>query len=392
MAKFFEKFFCPAPWTSLYYHIDNCTPCHLIHNGLNQSPEDYIKSDWLKNIKEDFVKGRVPSVCHQCKTKEDNGFKSTRGAFWNFYNTAQNAEMDISAFTIDAKTQPKRLELRFSNLCNFKCRMCVEDSSSEIAREKKEFNISQKYRSPKLNDRSIYHAAKSDIENLKKLCLENVNIITFTGGEPLLIKEYYDFLDFLIDNNLQDKIALDIFSNCSVYNPQFIDRILKFKLVYFVMSIDGVGKTAEYQRHGTNWTVVKENIYKFNSLPLDMSFNTAISAYVLLDVSSLASFLMHLYRANDKIKTKCYSVQLEHETHARFLPLHLRKVAIEEINKAVAILTPNNFRIFTTELIKLKNILENTSDINSDKFVNFTKQYDAMRNESFETTFGLSLT
>ena len=67
-----------------------------------------------------------------------------------------------------------------------------------------------------------------------------------------MIKECYEILDFIIEQNLTDTVTLELYTNCSVYNLEFINRMLKFKKVNFVMSIDGTEKTAEYQRHGTN--------------------------------------------------------------------------------------------------------------------------------------------
>ena len=138
------------------------------------------------------------------------------------------------------------------------------------------------------------------------------------------------------------------------------------------MSIDGVEKTAEYQRHGTNWNVVKENILKFNSLPFNILFNTAITSYVLLDVSSLAKFLMELYSANNSIQTKCYSVINTNPLHYRYMNVDLKNKAISEIDQAVEILTVSNFEIFVTELKNIKKQLQNNEPEDDYTFKNFT--------------------
>lgn len=351
------------------------------------SPNEYIKSDWLKKIKQDFVNGVVPASCNSCKSREDQGLRSTRGTIWKFHNISEGAELDISKYSIEQETSPRRIEVRFSNLCNFKCRMCNEGSSSEIAKEQQSISIPI-YLNGSTTDSSITKSADSDIEELKQICFDkNLYKVVFTGGEPLLIKEYYDFMDFLIDNKLNESIGIELFTNCSVYNPKFVERLLQFKRVDFIMSIDGVGKTAEYQRHGTNWDVVRENILKFNASPFDISFNTAISSYVLLDVSSLAKFLMELYANNNNINTRCYSVHKDQALHHRFMNLNLRKIAINEIDKAISILTPENFKIFVTELKTIKHNLENTDPTTPSKFTNFTRNLDLIRNESFEDTF-----
>ena len=197
MTKFSECFFCPAPWTHLYYHVDGPSPCHMIRANNGISPKEYLESDWLKNIKQNFINKKIPQECNGCKMREDQGLKSTRGAFWNgYYNLGKEPELDLSQYTIDSQSKINRIELRFSNLCNFKCRMCDETSSSEIAKEKIANNIPIR----KLNyTNSISRSPEEGLEDVKDLSLlSTVERICFTGGEPMLIKEYVSFMDYLI--------------------------------------------------------------------------------------------------------------------------------------------------------------------------------------------------
>jgi organic radical activating enzyme len=392
MPKFSERFFCPAPWTNMYHHINNTTPCHANKNTNNFGPDEYLNSEWLKNLKQDFISNVVPESCKACKFREDQGLKSTRGAMWGYSNVGEEPDMDISQYTIDAPNKLRMIELRSTNLCNFKCRMCSADSSSDIAKEHQKFSIPIYFNSQQMEG-SVFSSPELHIEELKKLCVVNDNLskFVFTGGEPFLIKEYYDFMDFLIANNISKKIELQLYTNCSVYNPKFINYLTQFDKVNFVMSIDGVGKTAEYQRHGTDWSIVKENILKFNSLPFNIFFNTAVTSYVLLDVSSLAKFLMELYNMNNGIQTKCYSVGINHPLHHRYMSADLKNEAIDQIDQAVEILTASNFKIFVTELQNIKKQLQDNDPEDDYTFKNFTNDLDSKRNESFKDVFGYDI-
>lgn len=404
MAKFREKFFCPAPWTNLYYQVNSPSPCHIIRNThLNMTPDEYFNSDWLKQIKTDMIEGRVPEACGNCKRKEDLGLKSTRGAMWQYYNVGPEPEYEnmwfANRFGIDTPTHPRRIEVRFSNLCNMKCRMCDETSSSEWALEKKEHNLPfNEHNNPggkiDTNVKPLLRITSDKIEGLKDLKnLQQLRRICFTGGEPLIIKEYYDYLDFLIENKLNETVDIEFFTNSSVYNPLFIDRIMKFKYVEMVMSIDGVGKTAEYIRHGMPWSTIESNMLKFVELPRPVIpyVTVAISAFTLLDVSNLAKFFMTLHEKNKLIGIKCYTV-LMGGMRFQNAPMHLRERMIEEIDKALEILTVSNYRIFANELENIRKTLVLREPGHTNLFLDYTRTLDRIRNESFEQSFNMPLT
>jgi organic radical activating enzyme len=403
MAKFSEVFFCPAPWTSLYYQTNSPSPCHIIRNTqLNMTPDEYVNSDWLKRIKKDMVEGRVPPECSNCKNKEDLGLKSTRGATWNYYNVGPEPNYEdmwfYQKFDETIPTYPRRIELRFSNLCNMKCRMCDETSSSEWALEKKKHNlpfhrINNKNGELDTNATPILRITEDKIAGLKDpSLLSSLRRVCLTGGEPLIIKEYYEYLDFLINNGYSKNLELELFTNCSVYNPLFADRMMKFKDVELVMSLDGVDKTAEYIRHGMPWATIRKNVLLFNSLPSPVRpfVTVAISAYTLLDVSNLAKFLMELYHQNSIIGIKCYTVLLP-SLKFQNAPVHLQQKMLSEIDKAVDMLTAPNYLIFKNELINLKQKLLPLKDNNTDLFYSYTEKLDEIRNEKFEEVFGLPL-
>ncbi len=380
-----QKFFCPAPWTSMYYHKNTTiSPCHTNRGGRSLSIAEYIESDWLNGLKTSIAEGKVPNGCQMCFDRESRNLKSTRQSFLKYLNF--DAEM-IENF--DPETVFSRIELRSSNLCNFKCRMCDASSSSEIQKENQKYPIIEKFNSVT----SVkFDEDSTNIEELKWF-IDNYPIeqLCFTGGEPMLMKPYYQLMDHILEKGLNEKITLDLFTNCSVYNPLFIDRMLQFKKVLFTMSIDGVGKTAEYQRHGTKWNVVENNMLQYATMPVDIIYNTSISPYVLLDVSSLAKFLIRLYEVNPNIRTRCYAVVSPQALHFENMNEDLRKMAYEQIDKAVEILTPSNFDILTKELLGMKRRLETTEPVNPTLFAQYTQVLDVVRDESFEEVFGYKL-
>ena len=404
MTKFSEKFFCSAPWSHLYYQMNSPSPCHIIRNHhLNMTPQEYFNSDWLKRIKTDMVEGRIPPECSNCKYKEDLGLKSTRGANWRYNNIGPEPHYEdmwfYNMFDENSPTEIRRLEVRFSNLCNMKCRMCDETSSSEWALEKKKHNLptNNAYNNPNgivdTNTTPIIRITEDKIAGLKDISmLRKLRRVCFTGGEPLIIKEYYDYLDFLIESELSSNLEIELFTNCSVYNPLFVNRLNKFKYVELVMSIDGVGKTAEYIRHGMPWSTIERNVKLFNSLknPFNLYFTVAISGYTLLDVANLARFYMEMYEANNNISVKCYTVLMQ-SLRFQNAPDHLKHRMLAQIDEAIEILSVPNYDTFRNELKNIKAELGKMEKGNTKVFCEYTEKFDKIRNESFKETFGISL-
>jgi organic radical activating enzyme len=347
---------------------------------LPMSPSEYFESNWLKSLKQEFLEGKQPARCNSCWIKERQGLKSIRTYF-------------TKQFSFDealSQNSTKHLELRESNLCNFACRMCNPTDSVKLEREIKDHpELSEFYR-PNLN---------SDMseENWQKILDTSLGLsaLFLTGGEPMLMKRYYDLLDHLIANGKNETIELKIYTNCSVYNPIFVDKLLKFKNLTLMLSIDAVGKTAEYQRYGTDWQVVRTNIFKFLELPIRLSIHSTITAYSILDISSLADFFVEVRKYN-KLKAKL----IKFSAHVARIPapldyanlnLELRAKAIIEIDRAIAKLSYGLFSIYVEELIALRKQIMERKECNYSSFVNMTKTLDKARNQSFEEVFGYKI-
>lgn len=241
--------FCHRPWTEMHIEENgNITPCcvmpsniHFVANGI----ENYQKSDKLKEIKEYFLKNKQHPHCQFCWDAERNGVRSQRG----------KDKTDL--------TKLKKIHLRFNNICNFKCRMCNPKFSSTWAEENK---IHKYFVHDYTLDKDIFETTN----DLYKLILDNrdtIEQIDISGGEPLITKVNYNFLNFLINNDLTH-ITLAYSTNLSKINYEDIDLISlfkKFDKVMLSISVDGYGKAVEYSRHGFKWDTFIKNLSEVKS-------------------------------------------------------------------------------------------------------------------------------
>lgn len=283
---------------------------------------EFLNSDYLKNLKEKFLKNEYDDTCSGCKRLEDKGLQSIRSHFFNMYGDSTTEKLTY-------------MELRASNLCNFECKMCDAKSSSLIAGK-------------------VFSISDEDFDEIKKLA-ENLKVLTLTGGEPFLIKHYYSLLDHLIEKQKTD-IRLRIYTNASVYNQLFIDKILKFNSA-LDLSIDAVGEVAEQQRVGTKWNVVNSNIEKFLALPLPIKFHTTLTSISILGVDKLAEYFQEILQRYPNCN---FTV------HTAIKPAALSIInmidsadAIASIDRAMPFLDNIKFNQFKNQLVQYRNMLIN---------------------------------
>jgi len=359
--------FCPAPWVSLFYHANSAAVCCANKVKVdNVSPTDFANSEFVKSLKQEFLEGKQPQSCSHCWQSESLNLQSIRQHYLRRYS-----ESAVNLNTV------KHLELRASNLCNFKCRMCNSSDSILIKRETDDHAI-------------IDEIDDYNWEEIKILC-KNLRMLILTGGEPTIIKRYYELIDYLIEEGLHRTIGLIVFTNCSVYNSKFFERITQFKRYTVNLSLDAVGKIAEYQRHGTVWSTVETNIMKLvEILGNNCGIHTTLTAYNILGIDDLATFLLKIHLTNTNLNYKIHSTTSPAALNFNNLPQICREEAINKIQSAIDKLTDPVFEVYVKELLNVKNKLT-TSNTQTMSFAQYTKKFDLMRNESFEDVFGYKI-
>ena len=111
---------CPLPNLHIFLQPQGVRPC-CSYTTISILPLDkFWNSDELANINPALEKGQPLSGCQHCQNKEKIIGVSTRlEALSEWGKTAK-------------QEAPTYLDLRLSNLCNFRCRSCEPDFSSGI--------------------------------------------------------------------------------------------------------------------------------------------------------------------------------------------------------------------------------------------------------------------
>lgn len=277
-----EKF-CIVPWIHLNPEPSgNVKPCCAYSDNQDEilklqdySLEEIWNHERQKNIRRQFLNNEMPKGCATCIQRENSNGHSYRMAMNERFE--KHIEPSIENTKPDGTYDNFNLvfwDFRFSNICNFKCRMCGHGCSSSWHDD---LDKESKSKLPKIID-SSYHG--KDLMKYVDQFIDVVEEIYFAGGEPLLMTEHYQILDKLIEKERYD-VFLRYNTNLSTIKYKSYDLIeiwRKFKNVHLFLSLDGFGENAEYSRSGTNWARVESNLKELldSKLPIVISLTLNI--------------------------------------------------------------------------------------------------------------------
>ena len=181
--------------------------------------------------------------CATCFEREARGIYSHR----------QRLNHEFGATARDGSAALVSLDLRFSNLCNQRCRMCCPSASSKIGQEQggPESSLSYAF--------TDFDSCRQQVEPL----LPALRHVYFAGGEPLIMPEHAAFLRWLLDRGRAD-IRLGYNTNLSRLDAgkegTVLDLWRQFARVEVEVSVDGVGAVGELIRKDMSWPVVSANL------------------------------------------------------------------------------------------------------------------------------------
>lgn len=264
---FENKSFCMYPWIHLHaFPTGEAYPCcnTEMSESVGNTRYDTLEEIWhsapMRDVRNKMLAGEKVKGCTRCYEQEDNGFFSMR-------MSANKHFGHHIALTDNPTPQMKMIywDIRFSNLCNLRCRSCGHIFSSNWYDDQiKLLELEQgTAESWKTRNTRINFAGKTEDDIWQQLepQIDNLEQVYFAGGEPLIMEEHYRLLNELIRRGRTD-VRL-------IYNTNFSQLIYKktnvlelwreFDSVSVGASLDAMGAHAEYIRKGTKWSQVENN-------------------------------------------------------------------------------------------------------------------------------------
>jgi len=268
-----NKSFCMAPWTHLHVSPGGGVfACCITDYKLGSIHESELEEIWnskkLREIRTDMLAGQAHKSCSRCIHSDQLGKDSYR-QYINRRLGHHVAKTDETAVNGSLpKLELNYVHFKFNNLCNLACRMCGPDASTSW------HAVSQSLG----NKVQKFPLIQSDKDNkLMEFVLENINdvdIIKFTGGEPLITPEFYTLLNYCISKGRTD-IELFYNTNLTVLDYQkksITDLWKKFDNITVGASLDAEGVKSEYLRSFSRWTDIVENRKRLQDQCPDITF------------------------------------------------------------------------------------------------------------------------
>lgn len=272
---------CMAPWTHTYLSPQTERRMCCASREPAQNFEQYIdtksgtgkyipitldehwNSEHMRSVRRRMMAGETLSECEVCNDKLLNT-SVYRSYFDSLFGHKYNEAMEKTAEDGSTTMLPVSWDYRFSNLCNFKCRMCGDMLSSAWETEQRQHNMIN-WHNPKNNwmkpevKQQIVEFQDTQIEAEFSQAVEEhrVEEVYWVGGEPLMYEQHWRYMKRIIDLGDGPNVYARYNTNLSRVNYKGIDLyndiLVNIRDWQICASIDGTGAIGEYIRTGLDY-------------------------------------------------------------------------------------------------------------------------------------------
>lgn len=272
---------CMAPWTHTYLSPQTerrmcCASREPAQNfqqyidtasGSGQytpiTLEEHWNSDHMRSVRRRMMAGETLPECDVCNSKLLNT-DVYRTYFWHLFQHKYEKAMDATDATGYTTVKPVSWDYRFSNLCNFKCRMCGDMLSSSWESEQRQHgmidwnNSKNNWMIPAVRE-EISRFQDTQIEKEFSDAVEEhrVEEVYWVGGEPLMYEQHWRYMKRIIELGDGQHVYARYNTNLSRIEYRGIhlyrDILSGLRDWQICASLDGTGRTGEYIRTGLDF-------------------------------------------------------------------------------------------------------------------------------------------
>ena len=320
--------FCAAKWTQVTIHLQSgeTHSCHhpvphkIPIKELKRNPSALHNTKFKKEQRKKMLEGKRPDECNYCWNVEDNSPEFSDRIYKSNEPWSKPYLNEIKELGWRKDYNPKYVEVAFSNACNFKCSYCGPSFSSSWVQEIKKhgpYPTTDKFNDiawlEKEGKMPINHNEYNPyVEAFWKWwpdLYRDLHTFRITGGEPLMAKDTWDILDYIINNpNPNKELKLGINSNLGVPD-KLVDKLIeKIKIIednnlvkelVIYTSCDTAWDQAEYIRNGLNYEEWVKNVDKVLSNTKKTSM-VVMCTFNALSVPKFKELIGDIYQFKNK--------------------------------------------------------------------------------------------
>lgn len=346
---------------------------------IKDSDQDF--QERLEKARQKFSQHQFPSECAICQSYEEKGIRSFR---------------EISSKLFEETTQtilhggtPERIEyidIKLGNTCNLKCRMCNPLASHALSEEFKEVYPDH----PFSNTKPMEWYKQEDFLKQFSPYLSDLKVLQFTGGEPFINQEMWNFIDDLIAAGEAEHIHLKFNTNFTVLNEDILEKLKSFQNVSLLLSLDGTEKVFEYIRFPAKWNQITSHLEILNKTlennnTIDVILTPSIQILNIFQLDEIIgitkpySYLTKLVELNMVTQPNSYCVS----NLPQSIKSELKVKILSEMNQMLSGIEKSD--VLLAQLKDIIRLLDQPTDIEAlREFVRTNQFFDQKRNQNLK--------
>ena len=225
--------------------------------------DEHWNGEHMRSVRRRMMAGEILPECEICNDKLLNT-SVYRSYFDSLFGHKYLQVVDTTDETGFTSMKPVSWDYRFTNLCNFKCRMCGDMLSSSWETEQRQHNMID-WSNPKNN--WMQPEIKKQIEKFQDTQIEaefsqaveehRVEEVYWVGGEPLMYEQHWRYMKRIVELGDGPNVYARYNTNLSRVDYKGInlyrDILSRIRDWQICASLDGTGPIGEYIRSGLNY-------------------------------------------------------------------------------------------------------------------------------------------
>jgi hypothetical protein len=225
--------------------------------------DQHWNSEHMKSVRRRMMAGEILPECEVCNDRLLNT-DVYRGYFNRMFDHKYQDAIAMTDATGYTTMKPISWDYRFSNLCNFKCRMCGDMLSSSWESEQRQHNMidwtnsKNNWMIPNIREQiNQFQDTQIEAEFAQAVEQHRVEEVYWVGGEPLMYEQHWRYMQRIIELGDGPQVYARYNTNLSRVNYRginlYTDILAHVRDWQICASLDGTGATGEYIRTGLDY-------------------------------------------------------------------------------------------------------------------------------------------